>query len=208
MKLFKLSVACLCMASLFSCNQPQAEPQTEQKWQNEVVENIMTRRSIRNYKEGNISKDTLETILECGINAPNAINKQSWEVRVINTPEGMAQLKEFMLQDNPNAKPEMVAGCFRGAPAMIIVANDEKFPFSQIDCGLMSQNIMLSAWSFGIGTVCLASPVGFIKNSPKAMEMLGFSEGYAPLVCIGIGYPNESPDAKPRDMGKVRFIGE
>ena len=38
------------------------------------------------------------------------------------------------------------------------------------------------------------------------MARLGFSEGYRPIICIGLGYADETPEAKPRDMGKVRFI--
>jgi hypothetical protein len=43
-------------------------------------------------------------------------------------------------------------------------------------------------------------------NSPEAMDRLGFSEGYTPIICIGLGYPDESPEAKPRDAGKVSFV--
>jgi hypothetical protein len=57
-----------------------------------------------------------------------------------------------------------------------------------------------------VGSVCLGSPVGYIKNSPQAMQMLGFSENYEPLICIGLGYPDETPAAKPRDTSKVKFI--
>ena len=35
---------------------------------------------------------------------------------------------------------------------------------------------------------------------------LGFSEGYTPVICIGMGYPDEAPEAKPRDFGKVKFV--
>jgi hypothetical protein len=65
---------------------------------------------------------------------------------------------------------------------------------------------MLSAWSLGVGSVCLGSPVGFIAASPEAMARLGFSEGYKPVICVGLGYADETPEAKPRDMAKVRFI--
>ena len=100
----------------------------------------------------------------------------------------------------------MIEGCFRGAPTMVFVANDPAYDFSAIDCGLLSENIMLSAWSLGVGSVCLGSPVRFLLNSPEAMTRLGFSEGYRPIICIGLGYPDESPEAKPRDAGKVKFI--
>jgi hypothetical protein len=36
--------------------------------------------------------------------------------------------------------------------------------------------------------------------------MLGFDEDYTPIICIGLGYPAEQPEDKPRDMGKVKFI--
>ena len=55
-----------------------------------VIDNIMTRRSIRQYKPQAVGRDTMQIILNCGINAPNGQNKQSWEVRVVDNPEYIA----------------------------------------------------------------------------------------------------------------------
>ena len=148
----------------------------------------------------------METILKCGINAPSGMNKQSWEVRVIDNPQAIAKFKELLVQGNPQAKAEAVEGCFRNAPTLVFVANDPSYDFSAIDCGLLSQNIMLSAWSLGVGSVCLGSPIRFLNNSPLALEMLGFTPGYRPIICIGLGYALESPEAKPRDESKIKFI--
>ncbi len=207
-KTFTILAALFCGAILTSCNQPQQtnENNTDMKAQNAVIENIMSRRSIRQYKEGPVARETMATILECGINAPNGMNRQSWEVRVMDNPEIIGKLKEYMVQANPQAKAEGVKGCFRDAPTLVFVANDPAYDFSAIDCGLLSENIMLSAWSLGVGSVCLGSPIRFIKNSPEALQLLGFSEGYSPIICIGLGYPNENPDAKPRDASKVKYI--
>ena len=207
MKLFKMSVVCLCFASLFSCNQQQpAQTQTDMKYKNEVIENMMTRRSIRNYKEGAVARETMDEILNCGINAPSGMNRQSWEVRVIDNPETIARFKSLLVASNPETKAEAVEGCFRGAPTLVFVANDPSYDFSPIDCGLLSENIMLSAWSLGVGSVCLGSPIRYLAKSPEAIQMLGFSEGYVPIICIGLGYPNESPDAKPRDKAKIKYL--
>lgn len=205
---FTILAAIFMGAMLTSCGQPQEsnENSTDMKAQNAVIENIMSRRSIRQYKDGPVARETMETILECGINAPNGMNRQSWEVRVMDNPETVGKLKEYMIQANPQANPEGIAGSFRNAPTLIFVANDLSYDFSAIDCGLLSENIMLSAWSLGVGSVCLGSPIRYIRNSPQALEMLGFSEGYNPIICIGLGYPDENPDAKPRDAGKVKFI--
>ena len=201
MRAASIMIAGLSLILALSCSQSAQEDT------NAVVENIMARRSIRKYKAAPVSRDTLTQIMECGINAPNGQNKQSWEVRVVDNSELLAQMSEAMglsHQDNEFAK-----GCFRGAPVMVFIARDLSYDFSAYDCGLMAQNIMLSAWSMGIGSVCLGSPVRFLTDNELCrpyLDKLNFSEGYELSLCVGLGYADESPDAKPRDMGKVAFV--
>lgn len=191
-----------------SCN--ETEPVIEKS--DVVREVIMTRRAIRKYKAHTVGRDTLKAILEAGINAPSGQNKQSWEIRLIDKPEILESVKEAMALANPGV--EFARECFRGAPVMVFIANDKNYDFSPVDCGLLSQNIMLSAWSLGVGSVCLGSPVRFIRNADNPSEpaiqevnrMLDFSEGYELIICIGLGYPDETPDPKPRDNSKYRFI--
>lgn len=206
MKRSSYFIAVLCIIATAACTQTKKAEQVTSEYENAVIENIMTRRSIRQYKDGPVARETMQTILECGINAPNGMNKQSWEVRVVDDPEVMKEIIGLMTAANPSADPGAVKGCFRGAPTMIFIANDPSYDCSPIDCGLLSENIMLSGWSLGVGSVCLGSPVRFLNNSPEAIARLGFSEGYTPIICIGMGYPAESPDAKPRDISKVRFV--
>ena len=205
MKIVKICIVCLCLASMFSFAQ-QPENKKSMNTENKVIENIMTRRSIRKYKPGAVNRETMDKILECGINAPSGMNKQSWEIRVLDKPETIAKLKNFMVKANPDIKTETVEGCFRNAPTLVFIANDPSYDFSVIDCGLLSGNIIHSAWSLNVGSVCLGSPIRFIKNSPEALQMLGFSNGYQPVICIGLGYADESPEAKPRDRSKIKYI--
>ena len=204
MKTLHIILAGLCLTLAAACAQQQNNDRTEEG--NAVIENIMSRRSIRAYKPCTVARDTMQTILECGINAPSGMNRQSWEVRVVDNPETMAEIVQLMAAGNPDVDPGAIKGCFRGAPVMVFIANAPAYEFSVIDCGLLSENIMLSGWSLGVGSVCLGSPVRFLRNAPEALAKLGFSEGYTPVICIGMGYPAESPEAKPRDFGKVRFV--
>jgi len=206
MKRLSYFIAGLCFIATVSCTQTRKAEQIPSEYENAVIENIMTRRSIRQYKEGPVARETMQTILECGINAPNGMNRQSWEVRVVDDPEVMKEIIGLMTAANPSADPGAVKGCFRGAPTMIFIANDPSYDCSPVDCGLLSENIILSGWSLGVGSVCLGSPVRFLNNSPEAIARLGFSEGYTPIICIGMGYPAENPEAKPRDISKVRFV--
>lgn len=203
MKTLNIILAGLCLAGVISCKQAPVETCDKA---DAVIENIMARRSIRKYKEGPVARETMQTILECGINAPSGQNRQSWEVRVVDNPETMDEIISLMAAGNPAADPGMIKGCFRGCPTMIFIANDPSYDFSVIDCGLLSQNIMLSGHALGVGSVCLGSPIRFLRNAPEAIAKLGFSEGYTPVICIGMGYPDEAPEAKPRDFGKVKFV--
>ena len=201
MKIFRILASAIAFMAIVSCAQ---SAQTSDG--NQVIETIMARRSIRQYKPVAVSRDTLQTILECGINAPNGMNAQSWEVRVVDDPAVMEELVAAMAAGNPDVPKASVKGCFRNAPTMIFIANALSYDCSQIDCGLLSENIMLSAWSLGVGSICLGSPIRFLKNSPEALARLGFSEGYNPVICVGLGYALESPEAKPRDWSKVKFV--
>ena len=202
MKTSKALLAGACLAMAVACNQPQ---QTEE--QNQVVETIMARRSIRNYKQVPVGRDTLNAIMECGINAPNGQNKQSWEVRVVDNQELLTQMSQAMGDAHPGM--EFAKGCFRGAPVMVFIARDPSYDFSAYDCGLLAENIMLSAWSMGVGSICLGSPVRFLTDNELCksyIEKLGFTEGYELCLCVGLGYAAEQPAAKPRDNSKVKFI--
>lgn len=203
-RLLFLAVAALMSAACYQTSNSEAE----------AVDNvIMSRRSIRNYKQIPVSRDTMQVILKAGINAPNGQNRQSWEIRVVDNPDTMSEIKAAMSAANPDVP--MAGDSFRNAPVMAFIAADTSYDFSLLDCGMLSENMVLSAWSMGVGSICLGSPVRFldgsesIRSNPeirKVMDKLGFSEGYQLVLCVGFGYPLESPDAKPRDERKFRFV--
>ena len=201
-KLFLLPLLALTM---LSCTAPK----TQEPMQNEVINAIMSRRSIRQYQQLPVGRDTLMQIMTCGINAANGQNKQSWEVRIIDTPTTLQQVQDLMAAGNPALPAEMVRGCMRGAPVMTFIARDKGYDFSAYDCGLLAGNLMLAAQSLGVGSICLGSPVRFIndaENSAEILSLLGFSENYELSLCVGLGYANETPAAKPRDINKVQFV--
>jgi nitroreductase len=177
---------------------------------NAVIETIMTRRSVRKYQPQAVNRDTMQIIVECGINAPNAINRQAWEIRVVDNPEVIKKLTDLYVKDNPKeAENPNFINMFRNAPTVAFIANDTTFAYSPVDCGLMAENMILSAWSMGIGSCCLGGPARFMKSNPEAnkyLQEMGFSENYDLLLCIGFGYPAETPKAKLRDAAKVKFM--
>lgn len=175
-----------------------------------VIETIMSRRSIRQYKPQAVNRDTMQIILDCGINAPNGQNKQSWEIRVVDNPEFINGITEIYKKENPQAAEDpKFKNMFRNASTVVFIANDLAYDLSQIDCGLLGENMILSAWSMGIGSCCLGGPTRFMTSTPAAAEYLkrlDIPEGYQLLYCIAFGYPDEAPAAKSRNAAKVKFI--
>ena len=107
---------------------------------NAVVEAIMSRRSIRKYKDQPVEREKLETIVNCGINAPSGMNRQPWQVRVVDNADYINGITEVFKKANPKAAEEPgFKNMFRNAPAVIFIASP-KDGSGQLDCGLFYEN--------------------------------------------------------------------
>lgn len=175
-----------------------------------VTDLMMSRRSIRAYKDSTISRETLKAILKCGINAPNGMNRQSYEIRVIDSPTLIDSITKAVVKDNPKiAERAGFKNIFVNAPCVVCIAYDTQYDMAQIDCGLLGENILLAAWAKGIGSCCLGSSARWILDSPSAkpyLDRMAFSKGYELLYCIALGYPDETPDARPRRDDMIKFV--
>ena len=175
-----------------------------------MTELMMSRRSIRAYKDSVISRETLNDILKCGINAPNGKNLQSYEIRVIDSPALIDSMTQAVVKDKPEiAQREGFKNIFVNAPCVVCIAYDTQYDMAQIDCGLLGENIILAAWAKGIGSCCLGSSARWLLDSPSAkpyLDRLAFSKGYQLLYCIALGYPDETPEAKPRRDDMIGFV--
>ena len=175
-----------------------------------MTELMMSRRSIRAYKDSVISRETLNDILKCGINAPNGKNLQSYEIRVIDSPALIDSMTQAVVKDKPEiAQREGFKNIFVNAPCVVCIAYDTQYDMAQIDCGLLGENIILAAWAKGIGSCCLGSSARWLLDSPSAkpyLDRLAFSKGDQLLYCIALGYPDETPEAKPRRDDMIRFV--
>ena len=199
--------AALALLTLSSCS--NSTQQTPEGITSPAIRTIMARRSIRSYKSNPVSRDTLDVILNCGINSANAMNRQSWEIRVVDNACLIDSVTRAFLRVNPKmANTPGFVNMFRNAPSVIFIANETASGMSQIDCGLLGGNIMIAATSLGLGTCCLGGPIAFLKSDEGKffLDKLAFSEGYELLYAIAIGYPAESPEAKPRKSSKISYV--
>lgn len=179
-----------------------------------VTEVITQRRSIRAYKDKPVEREKLQRLAELGVAAPSAMNRQEWELRIVDSKEWIDNItKDYIAAVDASGKANFITSdpnlknIFRNAPAVIFVAAPKDM-FSGVNVGLLGENIMLAAVEMGLGTCCLGS-VQAIFAEPyldEYLQSLKFSEGYELVYAIAVGYPDEQPEAKPRDLTKIKFV--
>ena len=165
--------------------------------ENSVITNILTRRSIRKYKQQQIPTEVLNRILDCAVMSPSALNKQPWQVRIIQD--------EKLLTDVNDTFIRWAKG--KHAPTLIIVAADKTNHYAPIDCGILAQTIMTAAHSLGIGS-CVIGSMAQATDSDKHIknEVLAIDDDHTVIFGIALGYADETPIVKDRDRSKIRLI--
>ena len=184
---------------------------------NETIQNILKRRSVRSYQPQPVEPEKLQLILECGLYAPSAINKQPWHFTVITDRTVLdkisAENKCIMLaSDNPKARERAAQpdfDSFHHAPAAIIVSGEDGNTFAPADCANATENMAIAAQSLGLASCYLA---GFRhcfagSNGSALKAELSIPQGFTPLYALALGYPaGEIPEPAPRREGTVTWI--
>ncbi len=158
-----------------------------------VIENIMTRNSVRSYTSQSIETAKIETLLKAGMAAPTAGNRQPWELIVINEREVLDAIPPIIKGAHMAAKaPLAIAVC--GSPSLSLVPE-----YWVQDCSAVTENILLAAHAMGLGAVwCGAYPnnaedkVGVLKN------LFNLPGDWCVLSIIVIGYPDGETPVKDK----------
>ena len=184
---------------------------------NETLKTIQERRSVRSFKPDQISKEEMTAILDAGIAAPSAMNRQPWHFTVIQNQEVIRRIEDEN-REIVFSTPETAANAnrlndpnhrsFYNAPTVIMFSGDQQNVWSVCDCALAMQNMVLAAKSLSIGS-CIIGSTGFAFKSENLREWfreLGVPQGYAPLFAIALGYTEENNAATPRNRDCVNFV--
>ncbi|MFZ5645905.1 MAG: nitroreductase family protein [Bacillota bacterium] len=178
---------------------------------------ILSRRSVRLYKDDQVPGELVRRILECGRFAPSAGNSQPWKFVVVREQEildemessvvsickNMKELLSLVKSPEPiNPVPYAAIGLiangklrlFHGAKTVIMVLKDVRgVGKPDYDCGLASQNIVLAAHSLGLGT-CYIGFLDPLFQLPEWRERFDIDFPYEFECGIALGYPKGKPD--------------
>ena len=134
---------------------------------NEVLNNILTRRSIRAFKKEQIKDDELEMILKAGIYAPSGMNKQSWQFTVVQNKEKIEALAKVVREELGRDEGYN----FYAPPTLIMLSNERDNNNGLADCSCALENIFLMANSLGIGS-CWINQLKTICDNKKVRDLL------------------------------------
>lgn len=175
---------------------------------NEVIQTILSRRSVRNYKPEPPAEETLQTILEAGLYAPSAMNQQSWHFTVL---EGEAVSRFLTFCRNVMGR-DASFDPFYGAPVIVLAFGKRDAVAPVSDASLAMENMMLAAHSLGVSS-CWVHCVNDVFAGGRG-EMLqlswGVPAGYVSVGSLALGYSAEEEprQAAPRAEGTVTRIRE
>jgi len=163
----------------------------------DVFKAIKGRRSIRQFTDEPIGRDTLGKLLDAARWAPTSSTQQKWRFLVVVSPS----VKELISNFSP--------GIFAVPAAFVVVCVEKTSGESPVwefthaaACVLAAQNIMLAAYEMGIGS-CIA--VSYSRIAVR--EALNIPEDVEPLLIISLGYPAEDPEPPPRlDLSQIASI--
>lgn len=157
----------------------------------ETIEALRGRRSIRAYEAGKtISKETLETLVDCGRLAATGRNVQPWEFIVITESNILRQVADI------TEYGKFIADC---SACIAVVCEDTKYYIE--DGAAATQNIMVAAWSLGIGSCWVA---GDKKDyADRLRQILGAPDTHKLLSLIALGYAAKVPAPTKRPLAEV-----
>ena len=116
---------------------------------NEVLQNIRARRSVRAFEDKAIAEDGLAQILDAGLWAPSAMNRQLWQLTAVSGKEKLTALQNALKKvlDRPDY------GCFYNADTLVLVSVPRDYEHGMADTACVLENIFLAAKSLGVGSV-------------------------------------------------------
>ena len=160
----------------------------------QVLEVIKTRVSVRQFTGEKISNEQIQTLLECAMAAPSAINRQPWAFIVVTDEDILARLaaaSPYSRCDNHPACAFVMCGDLSKA------LEGEAQNFWVNDVSAATENLLLAVHAMGLGAVWTGVHPSS-ERVAKVQEALALPEHIIPLCIVPVGVPAEQPAVKDK----------
>lgn len=188
MNIIKITlISFICTILSYSCQNSSNNENIASE--NQTLETIMNRKSVREYSDKEITQETLTNLLKAGMAAPSSKDRRPWHLVVISDKTILDSLGNQL----------KTASMLKNANKAIVVCGDTVLSDNAwfLDCSAAAQNILIAAESMGIGSVWTAAypyedRIEIISNT------LRLPENIQPLAIIPLGYPAGENKAKDK----------
>ena len=180
---------------------------------NETIQTQLAHRTIREFKDQAIPNDVFELLMEVARQTASSTGMQACSIIRVTDQEMKDKIAEVCNQEYVARAPELlifIVDQYRNyqiAKEKNYVAENasdmDRFFAAFTDACIMAQNVVPAAESMGLGTVYLGS---ILNDSEKICELLKLPELTFPVIGLGIGYPNQNPQLKPRMEMRLRVF--
>lgn len=171
---------------------------------NEVMNAILTRRSIRKFTDQPIPEEILKDIVDAALHAPSGMGKQTWQFTVITNKEVISRLVETIGKELGREGYDMY-----NPAAIFMPSNITGGIWSKEDNACALENAFLAAHSHGVGSVWI-NQMQNINDRPAIraiLDELGVPADHSVTGMAALGYA--APDAPVRPLeriGKVVYV--
>ncbi|MDD3122150.1 MAG: nitroreductase family protein [Candidatus Izemoplasmatales bacterium] len=177
---------------------------------NSTIELILERRSVRHFQNKPISDDLIMQIVNCGMFAPSARDRQNWHFTVVTNPNTIEEINRLTLLGMERLGIEKEEGyhVFYHAPLVIVLSSIIE-GYSEINAGCAIENMALAAKALGLDS-CIIGQTRYMYHQANIVDinrLLKIPLGYEHDLSICFGYSEgDYPEAKPRKDNLVDYI--
>ncbi len=173
---------------------------------NQTIQDMLTRRSCRNFKPDMVPEGTLGQIIEAGLYAANSRGRQGTAIVAVT---------DKALRDRLSETNREIGGWekgfdpFYGAPAVLIVLGDKSVANHVYDGSLVMGNLMLAAHSLGVAScwVHRAKETFEMDAYRELLTSLGVQGEYEGIGFCVLGYAREAlPAAAERKENRAFYV--
>lgn len=170
---------------------------------NEVMKNILTRRSVRAFNEQDIPREALDQILQAALYAPSGMNKQTWQFTAIVSRDKIQMLAKLI---------EKALGRkgynFYNPSVIILVSNERESNWGKEDSACALENIFLAAHSLDIGSVWI-NQLKDICDEPEIrnyLQEVGVPDDHVVYGVAALGYAATEVKQDVSKKGIIKIV--
>ena len=180
---------------------------------NEILKSQLEHRTIREFKQEPIPEEIFALLMEVGRHTATSNGMQQSSIIRITDEALKKEISHICHQGYIARAPELlifVADQYRNAEiarekgADVQYAGDaDRFFQAVTDACIMAQNIVNAAERIGLGAMFLGS---ILNDADRLCTLLKLPSLTFPVLGLGLGYPNQEPQVKPKMSMSLRVF--